>query len=499
MKKSGWLTLPAAFFLLINFLISNVKLLFLNRLIYFLFLTFLFLILRKSSLKNILPPIVAGVSIILFTYGIVQKFFLFPYYLKNISPEENFYTQAFIIRIKSSRIFSLFTLPTLYAIICTVLIIFILNYFITSENKRNKFAWALLLLTGLFNLILTQSFGGILYLSLGILIYLLIARILQIKYLAPVLMVLFLFLSITIALRFSEAKEFEPVKLRFSNWKQAARMLKTSPFWGVGLGNYESKISYHTLSSEAKSIYAHNFILQFIAETGIIIPLFLLLFLFISRKKLKPDDLESKNVYISIFLVILFYNFIDIGFYFFSAGLAGVIALSQIYPKKQEKEVLWKNPLMIFNINIFIIISLIMISQNISDGYRKSADFFEAQKNYQIADQYYEKSLKFNPWNYNSLVKDAQIIFNRDQIDRAEKKLDLALNLYPDLAPANFLKSRIELKRRRPFRAYYYAATAHNKNKLNSHYQNLYRLLRKGLEKIIENSSAHQEKKVEKR
>jgi len=485
MKKSGWLLLPAAFFLLVNFAVSPVKILFFSRLIYFSLLFLLFLFLRRFSLDKILPPIIGGVSFILFFYGIIQKFVLFPYYLSQITPGDNFYSQALVTRIKSGRIFSLFVLPTLYAIICTVLIIFIFHYFLTSTNKKIKAFWTLLLAAGLFNLLLTQSFGGVLYLSMGILLYLLFSGILKFRYLVPVLMALSLFLFIIIVLRFSEAKEFEPVKLRLSNWEQAGRIIKSAPFWGVGLGNYEAKISYYTLSSEAKSIYAHNFFLQFLAETGFIIPCVLLLFLLISGKKLKPTDYKKKIVYISVFLVVLFYNVIDIGFYFFSAGITAAIALSQVYPQKGEKIMPREDIRLKMMVIGLALLCLLMLGENISQNHRKTADFFYSQKDYENARQYYRKSFKINPFNYNSLVKYAEINFRFNNLWEAEKYLDKALKLYPDLALANYLKSQIRFKRQNLFESYYYSAAAYDKYKLNAQYKQWFEFMRQNLEKLL--------------
>ena len=285
MKKSGWLIVPAAFFFLINFSVSSVKILFLSRSVYFLFLVSLFFFLRKFNLDKILIPIVGGVSFIVFIYGIFQKFVLFPLYLRNITPGDNVYSQALIARIESGRIFSIFRLPTLYAIVCAVFIIFIFHYFLKSGTLKHRAAWASLLVLGLFNLVLTQSFGGMIYFCVGVVVYLLLSGILKLRHLAPILMIFTLFFSVTIALRYSEARKMEPVRLRVSNWRQAVRAIESSPFLGVGLGNYESEVSYFTRSDEAKSIYAHNFVLQFIAETGIFIPFFLLLLLIFSWKK----------------------------------------------------------------------------------------------------------------------------------------------------------------------------------------------------------------------
>lgn len=483
MKKSGWLLLPAAFFLVVNFAASSVKILFFSRLIYFSFLFLLFLILRRFSLDKILPPIVGGVSFILFFYGIIQKFVLFPYYLTQVTPGDNFYSRALFTRIKSGRVFSLFALPTLYAIICTILIIFIFHYLFTAKGKKIKVLWALLLAAGLFNLVLTQSFGGFLYFSTGILLYLLLSRILKLKYLVPILMTLSLFLFIITVLRFSEAKELEPVKLRWSNWAQAGRTIQSAPFWGVGLGNYEARISYYTLRGEAKSRYAHNFFLQFLAETGLIIPCILLLFILARGKKLKPVDDKGKIVYISVFLVSLLYNAIDIGFYFFSAGIAAAIALSQVYPKPPDKDI--KLKLMMIGAAL---LCLLMLVESISRDRQKSADIFYALNDYENARQYYRKSFKINPFNYNSLVKYAEVCCRFNKFEEAEKYLAKALKLYPDLSLANYLQSQIKFRRKNLFESYYYSTAAYYKNKLNPQYKQWFEFLRQNLEKLLANS-----------
>lgn len=134
-------------FLFLNFSVSSVKILFVSRLTYFFFLVFLFLFLRRYNLEKVLRLTVAGTSAIIFIYGILQKFVLFPIYLKTISPQEDFYTQAMITRIKGGRIFSIFPLPTLYAIICTVLILFIFTFWfhvppqLKNKNYFGEYCW----------------------------------------------------------------------------------------------------------------------------------------------------------------------------------------------------------------------------------------------------------------------------------------------------------------------------------------------------------------------
>jgi chromate transport protein ChrA len=369
-----------------------------------------------------------------------------------------------------------------------VLILFIFHYLITStaKNSTTRIWWGVLLLAGLFNLILTQSFGGILLLTAGGLIYLLLSGILKLKYLAQVAMVLLLFLSITVALRFSEVKEFEPVKLRLSNWVQASRIIADNPFWGAGLGNYETKVALYTLHTEAKSIYAHNFFLQFTVETGVILPLLLLALVFPLRKKLLPTDHKSKTIYITITAVMIFYNLIDIGLYFFAAGVIFVISLSQVYPhSKREQKFDWRQELgLVVSISMFILLSSLLAVEAVSDNFRKDADFRNMRKDYINARSLYEKSIALNPFNYKAMSGIAAIPFYSGKSPGAaqESHLDRALILNPDSAFSNYLKSWYLFHKQRYWDAYFHARTAHEKNKLIHHYRLWEQHIRKNLE-----------------
>jgi tetratricopeptide (TPR) repeat protein len=467
MIKSSWYTLPAAFFLCINFLVSPVKIFFFKGLIYFLFFLFLFFFLRNINLSRVIKLSVGGAAGIIFVYGIIQKFFLFPRYLETLKPEDSFYSRALIRRIESGRIFSIFALPTLYAIICVIFILFILHYLISSKKK---IFWALLLLLGLFNLILTQSFGGLLYLSIGVLLYLFLSGILNLRFLAPLIMLLSLFFFIVVGLRFSEVKTLEPIKLRLSNWNQAIRIIKSNPFWGVGLGNYEAEVSYHIRPGESASIFSHNFFLQFGSETGLLFPIWLFIFAVFQRKKLKPPDQRDKLIYIPVFIILIFYNLIDIGFYFFSSALITTVVLSQIYvfsgdPVKKR----------VFNSYISLILMVAMgswlIWDGVSDNFQKAGEFYLNQKDFAESGKSYRKSLAINPFDYKSHIGLGVIAFSQGKIRQAQGHLQEAILIYPDSAFSHFLLSKISFREGRVVNAFLYAENARKKDRLNSQYR----------------------------
>jgi len=340
------------------------------------------------------------------------------------------------------------------------------------------------LLLGLLNLILTQSFGGLIYLSVGLLIYLFFSRIFSFKFLAPVLMVLSLIFFIVVGLRFSEVKELEPLKLRISHWKQAIRIIKASPLWGIGLGNYQAQISYYINPGEATSIYSHNFFLQLLAESGLLFPGIFLFILIISRKKIIPLESKNKVLYISALFIILFYNLLDIGLYFFASGLMTVIVLSQLYPthtnKNKKKSVKFKT-----NLAVLLVLGVLMGIQALSENYRQSADLFLNQSDSENSQNYYQKSLIFNPFNYKSAVGLAYIHFDNGNFQKSEFFLTKALMLFPEAAFANYLISDLYFQKESYFKSLYHAHLAFRKNRLSKKYRDWYKFIKDNLQQRL--------------
>lgn len=478
MKKSGWMLVPAAFFLLLNFSISPVKYLFARMAIQFVLFIALFLFLRHFDLNRIIRLSIAGISPIIFLYGIIQRYLLFPVYLENLVVGNDFYSQALKIRLETGRIFSIFTLPTLYAIVCAVFILFIIHFLINSTTSR--IYWIFLLILGVFNLALTQSFGGMLCLALGLIIYFLLAGILKFKYIAPVIMALSLIFFLIIGLRFSEAQKLDPVRLRLSHYSQALRMIGDSPFWGIGLGNYESRVSEFTKANEAHSIYAHNFFLQLTAETGVFFILLLLVTLYCWRKKLLKGLRGENALHVSILLALILYNLIDIGFYFLPASLLFIISLSQTYRKFQGDY----KPALILAIPLALVLALL----SVSDSYQREGDIFQSQKKFADAAHQYQKSFTLNPFNHKSLTGYAQIQLQKGNITAASIHLKRAHWIFPQSPLINYLLSKINYSTRHYLRAYYQSSVAHRRSQTNEEYKRWYEFLTTNLQTELSKS-----------
>ncbi|HEX7501802.1 MAG TPA: O-antigen ligase family protein, partial [Acidobacteriota bacterium] len=383
--------------------------------------------------------------------------------LAQAGPGVSLYEQSLRSRIASGRIFAIFPLPTLYAMVCGLLLIFILHYFLRSRG-RARFFWALLLLLGGANLLLTQSFGGIFFFTIGVLFYLFAAGIFKVKYLAPLLMVLALVFFLVTALRFSEARQLAPAKLRFVNWLQAGRVLAAAPLLGVGLGNYEAAVPVQVFPGEPASIYAHNFFLQLAAETGI--PLFILLLavsLPFIKKNLANLARRENALFAAASIQILFFCFFDVGIYFFAAGISLAVVASQIAavdspPRPRH-----------FIAAVLLAVPLLVSEAGASQ--QRSGDLWLGRQDQAQALSHYRLALAYSPWAYRAWLGLAHIAWEKKDLAETEGFSAEVLGIYPDQPYANYLLSRVAWSRGAYLTALFHSGRAASADKKNNEYQ----------------------------
>lgn len=427
----------------------------------FLFLLTLFL--SRFRLQAILAPLSGGIALVVFIYGFVQKFFLFPWILAQPGWDASPFAQALRSHVASGRIFAIFPLPTLYALVCGLLLICITHYFLKARGWGRGY-WAFLFLLGASNLLFTQSFGGVLFFTVGVLFYLFVSGVFKIKYLAPLLMVLALIFSLVVAMRFSEARQLKPVKLRFANWQQAGRLIARAPLSGVGLGNYETDVPAQVLRGEPASIYAHNFILQLTAEIGV--PWFLLLLFFPMtwlKKGWRRLLLPENALFTSLAILILLFNLFDVGIYFFAVGLAFAVAGSQLVDPvdPQRRRRLWPAA----------VLAMLLLVNEIGVDRQKTADLWLVRGEIARAESGYRRALRINPHSYRSWLGMAAIAQKKGDRVAAEQIYAKVIAIHPGQAYANYMISLAEFRRGAYLTAMLHAGRAAAANKRNQQYQ----------------------------
>jgi O-antigen ligase len=458
---------------LLNYAVSDVKYLFFLRLVYFLFLLCLTVYLSRFRLQKILVPLSGGIAMIVFIYGIIQKFYLFPWILNQSGWDQSLYAKALRARVASGRIFAIFPLPTLYAMVCGLLLIFIIHYFFKARGWQRIY-WFVLLLLGGCNLFLTQSFGGIIFFTVGVLFYLFVSGVFKIKYLAPLLMIVALLFFLVVALRFSEARELKPAKLRFDNWLQAGRVMAAAPLLGVGLGNYETAVPAYVYPGEPASIYAHNFILQMAAEIGVPWLLLLLMLAVLWIKKNYTEFLRRENaLFTALCIMILFFNLFDVGNYFFAAGICFAVVFSQIFSfaGQTRQRYLWPA----------VILAVMLLVNEISVDRQQTADLWFVRREYTKAEHNYIRALQINPLSYRALLGKAAIAQKKDDRAGAENIYRKVLAIYPGQAYANHMFSQAAYRQGAFLTALVYSSQAVAANKKNQEYQRWHEFIKANL------------------
>jgi tetratricopeptide (TPR) repeat protein len=252
-------------------------------------------------------------------------------------------------------------------------------------------------------------------------------------------MTLALVLFLVSASRFGEVRQLKPVRLRLANWFQAARVIGVNPVFGCGLGNYATAVSPHVRTNEQPSIYAHNFLLQLSAEIGL--PA-LLLILLLSAAALgrhasalrRPDNAP----YTALLLQLLVYNLIDIGTYFFAAGLALVVTLALLLPRPKR---VTAAPLA-----ALAILALGLLAAEVSASAQREGDLLLHLQQVPEARRMYQRSLALNPVSWRALGGMAQVCRRLGDAAGERRALERLLEVNPLSASANLQYAQLVLR-----------------------------------------------------
>lgn len=445
------------------------RFLFIKSVFYFIALYSLYVCVSLLPFRRIFRLLTALLSSLLFLYGIIQKLILFPILLENTRATDTQFAQLVQFRLASGRIFGIFSLPTLYAMICGVLILFCIHFLLQPDPKK-RLLWTALIGLGLLNLYYSVSFGALFSLSAALFLYLYLSKKISFKLIVPLAMAASLFFFLVTALRFSEVRSLKPLKLRLSNWFQAIRLIQERPLLGWGLGNYEVASPVQIREGEPASIYAHSFPLQLTAELGLPLAAILLIctFYWFRRHRSAFFDPATIPFTSALFLVILF-NLTDIGIYFLGCGVIVAFCCAQIVPYQRSP-----NPL----ISIFLILGTLSwaYTQYAADCQRK-ADLLFSRAETRQAETLYKKSLKLVPWSYKALSSLAILEFDRGNLDRAVLYARNTLKYAPYHGSTHYILSKLAFQDNMVMNSLYHAKMAVTGNRRNSEYRTWYETL----------------------
>jgi len=286
---------------------------------------------HKNRDKIILCLVTAGLFISLL--AIYQYFFGFQRLLGYISKQG--ITDPFVLDyVSRKRVFFPFVTPNILGGYLAMIIPLTLTY-----NNR---IWLITLLS--FALLLTQSIGGLLSLFLGLAIYFYLLRTFtklrglqgksekrRVIFLFALLMIIVFVLTIR---SLTQKQHIQPVFstiMRLNYWKDTLSIIKASPWFGVGVGNFNL----------TESRFAHNSYLQIWAEMGIlgiISILWLIIAAFKSAlKNMRNSSHKSQNATITTAgAVFLIHNLVDFSFFLPEVAIIWWMIFGLIISKDSE-------------------------------------------------------------------------------------------------------------------------------------------------------------------
>lgn len=305
--KISKLYLPILLFmfsLLVAFTFSPEKIKSASELYKYLSGIFLLLVVPGLSEKNrkllILSILICAITISVIAH--YQYFFGFAN-LQRFVLKENINTPFISDRLLQKRVFYPFVTPNVLAGYLAMVIPLALIY------KRR----ALLLIPLVSALILTKSIGGLIALFAGTIVYIYLKgsdkKTKIISFAGLGLSVALIFIWRIVSLK-THLAPFFSVIMRINYWRDTLEIIKTHPFVGSGLGNFN--LIY--------SRYAHNSYLQFWAEAGLfgLAALLWLIYSVLKVNRYRIKNAMNKKevvVLISALAVFLFHNLWDFGFF----------------------------------------------------------------------------------------------------------------------------------------------------------------------------------------
>ena len=265
----------------------------------------LLILVLPNLTEKIRKRYIAGILICGMVISILAlyQYFIGFAHLRNFINSQNLATPFVLDYLRQKRVFFPFVSPGILAGYLVMIAPLILLY-------KKKIWLAIPLLCAL---LLTESLGAFIALFLAALVYVLLKNDFK-KTKGIFLLGLALFIPLVFWMRIASGKEhLSPlfsVFMRFNYWRDTLEIIKMHPFIGVGLGNFNLVYSR----------YAHNFLLQFWAEAGLVgvASLFWLIYAILTNSinKIKNlADYQEARVLFTCLAAFIFHNLWDFSFF----------------------------------------------------------------------------------------------------------------------------------------------------------------------------------------
>ncbi len=235
--------------------------------LYKLLICFLFVIQIYLTELKYEKYIIVSIAFYMILRGLYQKFIGFPYIL---SEYKNLLSAEAVGRLKDERIFSVFVMPNIFASYLIMTSGVLASYLKKNAYLKTKLLFGLLLVLLFVCLIYSKTMSAVF--SGGItLVIIIVFQNRFWKIIVPVIGLMFICLALILWIRGFEKSFDNSIKYYIGNYTAALKMWKNeNKFTGVGIGQFRKYYSEYKPYYANDVVYAHNYYLQTLAESGII-------------------------------------------------------------------------------------------------------------------------------------------------------------------------------------------------------------------------------------
>ena len=283
-------------------------------------------------------------------------------------------------------------------------------FFIFIKEKKNQNIFAAMMIFVLFAVIITRS-----RVAIGAAFVLTFVFLLEYRKnnFVKILITLFVLLLLASIAYISFLKsDFHSVSERIIWWKTAYMIFKHNIFFGCGFGNYA--VMFQTFRPELvlNTLFAHNIIMQFLSDTGILGLLSFTAVMISFYVKVIDGIISEKDNYfyivvalsITAFLVI---NLVDYSFFVPANMMIFFIIMWSVFSSEPEKKQKGRMNIYILTVLVLYIAAVTIRPVAGHIHYKKGIEYY-VQKQYYLSVEEFEQAVKYdkkNPEYYTQLAK----------------------------------------------------------------------------------------------
>jgi len=298
-----------------------------------------------------------------------------------------------------------------------LVLVYPLFFIFIKENKNVKVFIAMMLFV-LLAIFLTKSRISILLSLLSTIAFLLEYR--KNKYIKFLIGLGFILLVSAILYASFLKSNFSSIPHRLIWWKTAYLMFKENIFFGCGLGNYTVLFKAFRPELVLNTLYAHNIVLELLAEIGIVGLLSFVFFIGAFYVKLIDKVIEGK--FLSFYMPVAFsvtsfliMNLVDYSFFVPANMLMFFIILSSIFDLDLQKTQKSKINIIVLIVVYSVFASFIVKPVIGQIYYKKGIDFYVSNQ-YKLAIEEFEKAINFdrnNPEYYAQVSRSYFALYDK--------------------------------------------------------------------------------------